>query len=83
MVPEEELLLELDELLDDGFVLPVELLELDELELELEELELDDGFTSLGLEEPPLPHAARVVVSSAANNDLVSADRIIAISPPG
>lgn len=82
MLPEEELLLELEvllellELLERGFVLPVELLELDELELE-------DGFTSFGFDEPPLPQATKDVVISAKHNDLESADWKNAISPPG
>jgi hypothetical protein len=88
LLPEDELLLEFEELLEllellgRGLVLPVELLELDELELELE-LELEDGFTSFGFEEPPLPQATKDVVRSANHNDLESADRLKAISPPG
>lgn len=77
MAPEELLLEdELLELLDEGLLLPVEL-------LELEELELEDGFTSLGFDEPPLPQAASDVAISAKVKDLAKVDLKCVISPPG
>jgi hypothetical protein len=82
-VPEDEELLEDELLLDDellledellvGLVLPVELLELEEL----------DGEVSLGFFDPPLPQATKAVVKNANNKDLASVFLKFAISPPG